>query len=641
MRGTNVALVLLGTGSAMLACNALTGVNDLEVQEGSAGAATGGSAGSGGHDADAAAGAAGVGGTGGTATGGTGAGGTGTGGTGTGGTGATGGTGTGGTGTGATGGTGGTGTGGTGGAAGCAGDEKLCNTQCVSLTDPAYGCENADCNPCALENADAICSGGACALGSCHTGYADCDADSTCETLLNDNNECTEDDCVHTPVAAGTSCGGPGDSCDGNGYCGVCSPGTTRCEAGHVESCNGSGWQYVTDCSGDTPICAEGSCQRVTRVAVGDQHTCVMLDGGSIWCWGANDRGQLGVGTSSVSSSATPMRVSLPAQPENLVAGSNHTCVPSGGNVYCWGDNTNGQIGIGTSGNLAHSPQQVLGLSSAGYLAAGDGFTCVSTTGVQEEVHCWGRNDFGQLGQGTSNPTADTNQPGAKVDGIPTQQLYGISAGYTHACLGVGGVDALYCWGNNDEGQLGTGTQGGFSSSAEVATVMNGVIPYDVTAGGWHTCTSVSGSGVRCWGSNSFGQVGSTAAGTPVLVATDPSAGSLQLDTASAAGQHTCAVNASTNDLYCWGANNVGQLGVNSTAQFVDTATKVANSLTGYLAVAGGLPGSDTVSPPSAGHTCARTLTGDVYCWGANASGQLGDASFTQGFSNVPRKVVF
>lgn len=238
----------------------------------------------------------------------------------------------------------------------------------------------------------------------------------------------------------------------------------------------------------------------------------------------------------------------------SLGLGFIHSCaVLSGGGAWCWGANDDGRLGNNTTTD-ARIPVEVraIGVSFVS-LAAGGGHTCgLTTVGT---VWCWGLNDIGQLGTGT---TANSRIPvQVQAPGVTFVEL---TAGNAHTC-GRTSAGAIWCWGSNEQGQLGIGSTA--SSSASPVQVQ-GVAFVEVVAGNRHTCARTSAGTVWCWGENVYGQLGnnSTAdARTPVQVQT----GSISFVDLSAGSDHTCG-RTSAAAVWCWGYNEYGQLGNNSTA---------------------------------------------------------------------------
>ena len=382
--------------------------------------------------------------------------------------------------------------------------------------------------------------------------------------------------------------------------CAVVAAGEVRCWGGNSTGQLGSG--SFGDAS-SVPVAVTGL-SGVTQIAVGASFTCVVAADGEVRCWGANWAGQLGNG--GFGSSATPVAVSGLSGVTRITAGSEHTCaVVAGGDVRCWGYNRFGQLGNGGFDSEL-SPVAVSGLSGVTQIDAGSSHSCVVVAGG--EVRCWGHNHQGQLGNGVTTGRFPTPLAVSGLSGV-TQ----VAAGIFHTCAVLAGGEAR-CWGAGLFGQLGNG---GFDSSASPVAVsgLSGVT--QVAAGFTHTCALVAGGEVRCWGGNSFGQLGSGSFGdaSSVPVAVTGLSGVTQI---AATDNHTCAIVAS-GEVRCWGDNGSGQLG---NGDYNSSATPVAVS---------GLSGVTQISAGD-NHTCAVVAGGDVRCWGENGSGQLGNGSTTGKF---------
>jgi alpha-tubulin suppressor-like RCC1 family protein len=361
-------------------------------------------------------------------------------------------------------------------------------------------------------------------------------------------------------------------------------------------------------------------------VAGGGSHSCA-LTGGVLWCWGENNSGQLGDGTTN--GSLSPKRVpsvsggfSNDGSVSAIALGGAHTCAIEAGIVYCWGANTYGQLGDGSTAPSA-TPVKVLpvtgGLANNGDVTSvsiGDDHTCVIEAGV---AHCWGANTFGQLGDG-SQDTATTAVKVAPVNGgfLNNGTVSALALGGTHTCALEGGI--AYCWGANSNGQLGDGSLDTATTAAKVSPVNGGFVNNGTVSalalGGAHSCV-IEGGIAYCWGANDSGQLGigsqnQAATATKVTTVTGfPNNGSVSLLALS--GTHTCALQGGV--VYCWGIKlGVSPSTVQSVPELVPNGDGFTNS--GVLGLSsGGESGSGT--------SCL-IKNGSVLCWGANDFGQLG-----------------
>lgn len=336
----------------------------------------------------------------------------------------------------------------------------------------------------------------------------------------------------------------------------------------------------------------------------GYAQTCVVLSTGKVGCWGYNNLGELGNGTTG-GWSLSPVAVTGLTSGISLGVGYEHGCaVKVGGTVSCWGQNLHGQLGNGSTANSG-SPVAVSGITSARNVAAGNSHSCAAL--ADGSVQCWGYNSQGQLGDGTK---VDRTTP-VSVPGITTAQA--VAGGYYHSCaLLTNGT--VRCWGQ--AGTLGDGTAVA-SLTPVTVTGLSGVTALSAASG--NTCALKSDGTIWCWGGNSaYGTLGNgstTPQFSPVQVT------GITTATAVAVGPfHGCAALAN-GTATCWGFNPYGQLG---NATNVDSLAPV--------------PVSNLTTVKSVGvgqyHSCAILTDGSSQCWGYNSVGSLGNASATH--SNVP-----
>jgi len=253
--------------------------------------------------------------------------------------------------------------------------------------------------------------------------------------------------------------------------------------------------------------------QSATVVSAGGGHTCAVLSDAMVNCWGEGDFGKLGNATTT--ESLIPVIPKGMPSAKSISAGADHTCaVHLDGKVSCWGLNDFGQIGNGKATTTTDSfvPTTVSGIEPATSVSSGESHTCVLLTSGR--VACWGSNSDGQLGSGkidvNENPL-DSLFP-VDVAGIATSTA--VSAGTNHTCaLLVSGT--IMCWGSNTEGQLGSGKvdrDGDPVDSPYPINVFDIKTATAVSAGGTHTCALLTSGQVKCWGDNTYGQLGD---GTP------------------------------------------------------------------------------------------------------------------------------
>lgn len=339
---------------------------------------------------------------------------------------------------------------------------------------------------------------------------------------------------------------------------------------------------------------------RVTQIATGRYHTCAVTEAGGVKCWGQNTNGVLGDGTTT--NRTTPVDVvGLTSGVARVELGLYFSCaLTSGGGVKCWGDGGSSQLGNGGVG-VSYTPVDVVGLSSGvTNLSLGAYHACAVVGGGAK---CWGSNRYGSVGD---NTTTSRSTP-TNVTGL-TSGVVQVAAGSEHTCALTTSGGAK-CWGFNGYGQLGNGTTSlQVLTQANVTGLTSGVA--SVAALGNSSCARTTSGGVKCWGGNTNGDLGdgtTTNRTTPVDVV-GLTSGVAQLSTG-------CAVTTS-GGAKCWGYNANGVLGDGTTTNRT-TPVNVTGLSSGVSSIARG-----------ANHTCA-IVSGVAKCWGHNLYGQLGDGTNT------------
>ena len=419
---------------------------------------------------------------------------------------------------------------------------------------------------------------------------------------------------------------------------------------GRVEITNGSGTVLKTYTAVVKKSVTWPADIDATRTVSGTNRTCAILSN-NVWCWGKNNMGQLGDGTTSDSN--IPVKVRSIGDMKygkiiDIFTAQHHSCVltqlGSNKKVYCWGSNEDGQLGNGSSGagNYSSVPVEVGGTLAGKDVTSIGGTGDVSCAIVSGKIYCWGRNNMGQLGFG--NP----GNPGFRA--TPVQINSGghnrLPSNYFATKLATGGSRSqtmctittekrAYCWGLARFGQMGIGPISGnhYSYATRVKDLENVT---DISQDGYtwasdhayvsHTCAIASGR-VYCWGGAGRGQSGPLGHGAfgahfqPVQVNGLPGV-PLRIEVGIA---HSCAlVNDHGNkNVYCWGDNKLGQLGTNSNTPQFSTSPKTV-----HVGI-GGLPPTESVVDIAAGANrgCAIMTNKRSYCWGLNENGQIGDGT--------------
>lgn len=350
------------------------------------------------------------------------------------------------------------------------------------------------------------------------------------------------------------------------------------------------------------PMCMGGNhFYNYTKITIGEEFMCGLRSGGTVDCWGDNSYGQLGIGTTG-GFETHPRQVQNLSGMTHIAAGKHHVCaVDSSTNfVYCWGKNTNGQLGNGTTNNSSIPVSGSTGGMAPTSVAAGDDHSCAI---VNATAYCWGKDANGQVGNDAS--TTDVLVPTSTSAAASL-----VAAGANHSCAWTSGY--IKCWGANLFGQVGDGTT--TQRNTPTDTTWTGTF-ISLSSGGSHSCATDSGFVTKCWGDYSQGQLGNnvgsmqtSATASPNTVAPFASGG----QKVSTKLHHTCGLS-SGGDIFCWGQNVFGTVGIGG-----DTNQPMPVQIN----VSGG-----TWTDIVAGYrnTCGKHANG-WYCWGATDRGQLGFA---------------
>ena len=442
------------------------------------------------------------------------------------------------------------------------------------------------------------------------------------------------------------------------------------------------------------------SLQNVTQISVGHGVTCALAgQGGDLYCWGdnglvpstsskavpqlQNQQGVkqiaigggvciitaqdtvncFGIGYNSTPKPAVPV-AGLQGITQITSIGSTYCAIAAQGGVYCWGSNSQNQLGNNMvsgsltptpvsaafqgakqlapgdfsscaldaqnsvlcwsgSSTLSATPTAVAGLQGAKQIATGDRHSCAIT--AQDTVSCWGQNDSGQLG---NNSTTTSSTP---VTALGLQGVKQIAAKGVSTCV-ITAQDTVSCWGGNSYGALGQKPDPkSLLPYIGVPTTVPGLSGVKQIALGWlYACAITAQNRVMCWGENDLGQLGNnstTASYIPVTVA-----GLQNVVQISSSNEHVCAVTAQ-GFAYCWGKNSSGQLGNASTAA-ISTVPVLVQGLQGVTQIFAGDNNIASLGIYDYPNSCAVTTQGAAYCWGANRWSELGSTAISQ--SSVP-----
>ena len=368
------------------------------------------------------------------------------------------------------------------------------------------------------------------------------------------------------------------------------------------------------ECS-DTPVMVTGG-KTFTKLAAGRFHTCGLLANGEVWCWGLNTGGQLGVATpsSTLDASGVPVKVSGTMTFKEVSGGDFHTCaIGTDNGLWCWGSNEALTLGVQSApdvcdgGSCSLNPVRAGGTEQFAHVEAGSAHNCaISSSNLSK---CWGVNAAGELG--TNNYGQVRFDPNLVSGDLQFTQ---IASGVRFSC-GLDNLGAMSCWGLAAEGQLAT-TQfqtcssglNNFSCSPSPVAASTPLRFSRVELGGAFGCGLTTANALACWGGNAEGELGNgtfTNSATPFAVQ-----GTGTWQAFGVGVQHACGIKAGA--ALCWGLNNTAQLGNGSKVYATNTPQPVSGTRT-YTQIVAGLQ-----------HTCALASDGTTWCWGSDKVKQLG-----------------
>ena len=388
-----------------------------------------------------------------------------------------------------------------------------------------------------------------------------------------------------------------GGAYDVNAFCAIKNDASLWCFGDNHEGLLGLGENPLET---DTPNRLT-QIDKAISVSVGGSHACSVNDDNQLWCWGQNDQGQ--IGNNLVVGPSAQFEPQLFDERQNwsqVTAGIAHNCALTvEGKLFCWGRNHYGATGTSESAQLV-TGWEILDVPELSWNAVAAAGASSCALKVDRSLWCWGENGETPLGN-TSNFHLQTPAQ------VGVFQWESLSAGERHAC-GIQGDRSLHCWGQNDAKQVSSSDQDVLIAPHLVSDARWNA----VSVGTDHACGIHEDGSIFCWGKNNAGQTGQAAGETtesPQTIVHEPI-----FDQVSSGANHTCAIDAQ-KALYCWGKNDVGQLGIAHTVteQTHLPQQVVADSVTAFQDVA---VGHD--------HACAIDEEHGLWCWGKNDRGQCG-----------------
>ncbi len=450
------------------------------------------------------------------------------------------------------------------------GESALCDVDCTAAScgDGAVNAAAGEaCDDGNADDGDECLS--ACELASCGDGFVQAGVEACDDGNGLDDDGC-QADCTLTKGASAVALGW-------YHTCALTSLGEVRCwgRNNYGQLGQGNTVQIGDDEAPSSIPAVNVGGSKVLAVTAGEWHTCVIVEGGKVRCWGRSNVGQLGLAsTNTIGDNEQPWSVAevpIGGPAKAIAAGRDHTCaVLEGGQVRCWGGNAGGQLGYGNVNTIGDnetpaSAGDVAVGGPVGKITAGETFTCaVLETG---KVRCWGVGTNGSLGYANTNNIGDDEAPDSVGPVVVGTDVAAIASGRRHTCA-VGVDKTVRCWGLGSNGQLGlvgtatigdneTPLQGGFVNIGSDKAI-------DVAAGYNFTCVAVEGGAVRCWGNSTYGQVGQGNTNqigdneTPASIGPVDVGGAV---TQLSANLYSVCTRGADFKVRCWGRSDFGQLG--------------------------------------------------------------------------------
>lgn len=380
--------------------------------------------------------------------------------------------------------------------------------------------------------------------------------------------------------------------------------------------------KYPTPVSTKSPFAISNT----AKVSTGQLHACAMTKDSKLYCWGNNDSGQLGNGSSKISFTPTAINMTGALSGKTIKdveLGMNSSCaIASNDLLYCWGFGADGQLGNG-AGTTNSSPVQVSmpgALATEKIKSVAIGWTHACAIATDNKVYCWGDNSEGQLGN-SSTSTSLTPTPVTTSGALSGLDAKFVTAGRNFTCI-IASNDRPYCWGAGSSGQLGNtaSAQSTVPVPVTYSGVMNGKILTSISSGWLSTCASSIDGKAFCWGYGGHGQLGNNStnsSNTPVAVLDSGALAGKTIKSVRSGTYHICA-NTNDNMAFCWGSNTYGAL---------SQELNMINSSVPVKVYSSGVLSRLSIKQVSGGtnYSCLLASDDNVYCWGTNNSGQLGN----------------